>query len=450
MVKMKRNDFGSIRQLPSGRFQVRYRDSHGIERTAKTPANKPLTFTTRTTARKYLVNLESDMQRGKTTGSTATGTELLRDRVEKYIIGARLTKGKLRATTSEIYIGSAKDFIYQTVDGICLGDLPIKSITRADVRRWHFAHESKCKSGVRVIKPKAHPARIWARQNGIAVPIRGTLPKSVLDSWVNAGAPITKTIKPIPSGQTRLAQAYRLLRAVLNVAVDDDLIAANPCRIKGADTVKAMERNIATPDQVAQLAVSVPQRYSAAVILAAYSSMRHSELFGLQRKHINTKENSITIEHQLATGKYESEMFAPTKTDSSMRTVEIPADLMFILESHMQRFTAADPESLVFTTPSGLPITRDRRKWFDGAKNRCGITIKLSWHDLRHTGQTTAMQRGATLKDLQRRAGQATERAAKIYLHGSSTRDRVIADAMSPDVEMCLDLMNQFREKSMT
>ena len=143
-------------------------------------------------------------------------------------------------------------------------------------------------------------------------------------------------------------------------------------------------------------------------------------------------------------------MFAPTKTDSSMRTVEIPADLMFILESHMQRFTAADPESLVFTTPSGLPITRDRRKWFDGAKNRCGITIKLSWHDLRHTGQTTAMQRGATLKDLQRRAGQATERAAKIYLHGSSTRDRVIADAMSPDVEMCLDLMNQFREKSMT
>jgi len=447
---MKRNDFGSIRQLKSGRWQVRYRDAHGIQRTAKTPANKPLTFITKTAARMYLVNLESDMQRGKTTGNTSTGSELLRDRVEQYINGARLTKGKLRITTSGLYHGLAQSYINQTVDGICLGNLPIKSISRADVRRWHFAHESKCKTGVRVIKPKAHPARIWARQNNIPVPPKGTLPKSVLDLWIAAGAPITITKSPVPTGKTRLAQAYRLLRAVLNVAVDDDLIAANPCRIKGADSMKTKERNIATPDQVAQLAVAVPERYSAAVILAAYSSMRCGEMFGLQRKNINTKENSITIEHQLANRKYESEMFAPTKTDSSMRTVEIPADLMFILESHMQRFTAVDLDALVFTTPSGLPITRDRKKWFDRAKTRCGITIKLSWHDLRHTGQTTAMQRGATLKDLQRRAGQATERAAKIYLHGSSARDRVVADAMSPDVEMCLDLMNQFREKSMT
>lgn len=144
---MKRNDFGSIRQLKSGRWQVRYRDAHGIQRTAKTPANKPLTFITKTAARMYLVNLESDMQRGKTTGNTSTGSELLRDRVEQYINGARLTKGKLRITTSGLYRGLAQSYINQTVDGICLGDLPIKSITRADVRRWHFAHESKCKTG---------------------------------------------------------------------------------------------------------------------------------------------------------------------------------------------------------------------------------------------------------------------------------------------------------------
>jgi integrase len=115
----------------------------------------------------------------------------------------------------------------------------------------------------------------------------------------------------------------------------------------------------------------------------------------------------------------------------------------------MQRFTAVDPDALVFTTSGGLAVTRERRNWFNTAKRKCGIA-NIAWHDLRHTGQTTAMQRGATMKDLQRRAGQATEHAAKIYLHGSSARDRVVADAMSPDVEMCLDLMNQFREKSMT
>ena len=96
MVNMKRNDFGSIRQLPSGRFQVRYRDTHGIQRTAKTNTGKPLTFAIITAARKYLVNLESAMDQGKTTGDTSQGLELLQDRVEKYISGARLTKGQLK------------------------------------------------------------------------------------------------------------------------------------------------------------------------------------------------------------------------------------------------------------------------------------------------------------------------------------------------------------------
>jgi hypothetical protein len=30
-----------------------------------------------------------------------------------------------------------------------------------------------------------------------------------------------------------VAKAYRLLKAVLNTAVDDELIRRNPCRIKG-------------------------------------------------------------------------------------------------------------------------------------------------------------------------------------------------------------------------
>jgi integrase len=271
----------------------------------------------------------------------------------------------------------------------------------------------------------------------------------VLDQWVAAGAPIIKITKRIPTGKTRLAQAYRLLHAVFEKAVDDDVIDANPCRIKGADKVKAPERRIATPEEVAKIAAAVPQRYSASVILAAYSSLRHSELFGLQRKHINSQENSITVEHQLANARISRDLFAPCKTESSERTVQIPADLMFEIEAHMQRFAVNNPDDLVFTTSGGLPVTRERRNWFNSALRKCGIT-GITWHDLRHTGQTVAMQRGATMKDLQRRAGQASENAAKIYLHGSSTRDRLIADEMSQDVELCLALMNQIKDNQVS
>jgi hypothetical protein len=59
-------------------------------------------------------------------------------------------------------------------------------------------------------------------------------------------------------GRTMVAKAYRLLRAVLNTAVDDELIARNPCRIKGAGAEHAPERPTATVAQVLRLADNVP------------------------------------------------------------------------------------------------------------------------------------------------------------------------------------------------
>jgi hypothetical protein len=42
-------------------------------------------------------------------------------------------------------------------------------------------------------------------------------------------------------GETTVAKSYRLLRSVLNTAVDDELVRRNPCRIKGAGAEKSGE-----------------------------------------------------------------------------------------------------------------------------------------------------------------------------------------------------------------
>jgi hypothetical protein len=70
------------------------------------------------------------------------------------------------------------------------------------------------------------------------------------------------------------AKAYRLLRAVLHTAVDDDVIRRNPCRIKGADQEHTEERPTLTPGQVAALARRMPPRLVALVMLATYASLR--------------------------------------------------------------------------------------------------------------------------------------------------------------------------------
>jgi hypothetical protein len=54
-----RRPFGSLRQLPSGRWQARYRDAAGNPHTA------PQTFGTRPQATRFLAQVETDLARGR-------------------------------------------------------------------------------------------------------------------------------------------------------------------------------------------------------------------------------------------------------------------------------------------------------------------------------------------------------------------------------------------------
>lgn len=64
--------------------------------------------------------------------------------------------------------------------------------------------------------------------------------------------------------QTIVAKSYRLLRAVLATAVEDDrLLVRNPCRIRGADRETPEERPDLTVTQVFQLATACRARSSA-------------------------------------------------------------------------------------------------------------------------------------------------------------------------------------------
>ena len=55
---------------------------------------------------------------------------------------------------------------------------------------------------------------------------------------------------------------------------------------------------------------------------------------------------------------------------------------------------------------------------------------EVRFHDLRHTGATIAAQTGATLKELMRRIGHSTEKAALNYQHAAAGRDQEIASAL--------------------
>lgn len=118
----------------------------------------------------------------------------------------------------------------------------------------------------------------------------------------------------------------------------------------------------------------------------------------------------------------------PPKTDAGYRTVAIPPHIIPILEHHLDTFASQDR---VFVSRSGEPMRGDAvRLAFERTRDTAGLP-HIRFHDLRHTGQTTAAMAGANLADLMRRLGHSSMVAAKRYLHASDSRDQQIAAALS-------------------
>ena len=236
-------------------------------------------------------------------------------------------------------------------------------------------------------------------------------------------------------GAITAAKCYRLLRAILNTAVEDGLIAINPCTIRGAGAEQSPERVIPTIAQVVELANTVDPRYRALVLLAAYGGLRRGELFGLRRRHVDLARGLVTVEaqrQQLAHGEL---IVGPPKSDAGRRTVALPPQALLAIRSHLDQWTGPAADDWVFTGAKGGPL-RDavwQHQW-DIARRSVGVP-DLHFHDLRHVSATLTAATGAGVKEIMHRLGHSSAQAALRYQHATPERDRSIADAISRLIE---------------
>jgi integrase len=88
--------------------------------------------------------------------------------------------------------------------------------------------------------------------------------------------------------ESMAAKAYRLLRAILMTATNEDrILARNPCQIRGAGTESPDERSTLTVAQVFDLASRMEdRRYRAFVLLATFTTLRWGEITALRRRDI--------------------------------------------------------------------------------------------------------------------------------------------------------------------
>ncbi|TNH30652.1 site-specific integrase [Micromonospora orduensis] len=238
--------------------------------------------------------------------------------------------------------------------------------------------------------------------------------------------------------ETMAAKAYRLLRAVLMTAVnEDELLRKNPCRIPGADQEKPAERPVLTLAQVLKLADLMDERYRALVLVTTFACLRWGEVSALQRQDVDADAGVIRVRQTFTEVRGVGLALGPPKSRAGLRGVSVPAAILPTLRAHLAAFVEDKPDALVFTTPSGRPIWRGNLNkviaW-SAAVGKLGVP-GLHFHDLRHTGNTIAARTGASTRDLMARMGHDSAQAAMIYQHATSQADRAIAQAVSDAVK---------------
>jgi len=209
---------------------------------------------------------------------------------------------------------------------------------------------------------------------------------------------------------------YRLLRRLLQVAVDKGVIARSPCSGVQPPRVEVEEMRFLTPAEVVTLAEAMDPWFRPLVYTAVETSMRWSELVGLRRYNVDLLRRSIAVTQQLvyiggdsSAGRKGEWVRQRPKTKAGVRSVSISDFLAEQLEEQLTDRSQAGRDGLVFVNMRGAPIGGsifNKRHW-QPARASAGLD-GLRFHDLRHTAVALAVAQGAHPKAVQRRMGHST------------------------------------------
>ncbi len=144
--------------------------------------------------------------------------------------------------------------------------------------------------------------------------------------------------------------------------------------------------------------------------LAGVLGLRWSEVAGLRVGRIDFNRKTIEIAETCAevSGKV---VFAPVKTRSSRRTLNVPPFVLNMLDEHLKTRGRPGTDELVFVAPEGGPLRRStfRTRFFDPAVNRAELD-GLTFHGLRHTAAGLLIEAGAHIETIKQRLGHSSIR----------------------------------------
>lgn len=207
---------------------------------------------------------------------------------------------------------------------------------------------------------------------------------------------------------TVVITAYSVLARILDDAVRDRRLAANPAR--GVKLpARARRKNIyLNADQLHALAMEAG-RYRSLVLLLGTAGLRWGEAAALRVSDIDFLKRKIVLhENAVSVG---SKVHVGTLKSGKHRTIALPG---FVVDELSRTCDGKERDELLWPARAGgyLGPPSSHDSWLSGAVDRCRKADKtfprITAHALRHTAASLAIASGANVKVVQRMLGHAS------------------------------------------
>ena len=167
----------------------------------------------------------------------------------------------------------------------------------------------------------------------------------------------------------------------MTFAVESGALKASPAARRSAPPSERHELQIASEQQVAELAEAVGSDYAVLIYAAAYTGLWAGELAALRVRDLDFMRSRIHVRQAVA--EVHGELIYGQPTSGKTRTVSLPSFLRDMLTAHIAEY-ATESDALVFWSPSGGPLRHGNfyRRHFRPAADSIGLD-GFRFHDLR-------------------------------------------------------------------
>jgi integrase len=279
--------------------------------------------------------------------------------------------------------------------------------------------------------------RNLARKHLAATPFGATpldkLRKSHVDGLVVA-------LRKRGLSDSTVRQVYTVLRAILDDAKIDGLIADNPAaRMARPRVARTEARHLTAGEVAAILNAAEGLRYRPVLALIAATGLRRGEALALRWDAVNLKDGTLKVAATISRVGDQLLITEP-KSPRSRRTVPLSPPIVALLKA--QRVTQAaerlhagnqwSDSGLVFTTEFGTPVEpRNILRTIETAAAKAKIE-GVGVHTLRHSAAVAWLEAGVHIKAVADLLGHSSIAiTGDIYGHTSDATTRAAVDGLS-------------------